>query len=371
MTEQTKVSAKPSRIAAQPGIMEIALYQGGSSKIDGIAEPLKLSSNENPLGASPKAIEAYRRAGFDLHRYPSSDHSELRAAIADVHVLDADRIICGAGSDEIIAFLCQAFAGPGDEVIHTEHGFGMYKISALAAGATPVEVAEAARVTDVDAILKACSHKTKLVFIANPNNPTGTMIELAELERLAERLPAQAILVIDGAYAEYVDGYDGGASLVDTRDNVVMTRTFSKLYGLGGLRVGWGYGPKALIDVLNRVRGPFNLSTAALAAAEVAVRDVAYAKHCLAENTKWRTWLADALAAIGVPSDPSHANFILAQFGSADEAIACDAYLKSQGLIVRMVAGYNLPHCLRITVGDEAGCRRVVHAITQFKKAAA
>jgi len=252
-------------------------------------------------------------------------------------------------------------------VVHTEHGFAMYRISALAAGATPVEVPERERVTDVDAILAACTDATRLVFIANPNNPTGTMIGLAEIERLTEGLPPQALLVLDGAYAEYVEGYDGGAALVDRRDNVVMTRTFSKLYGLGGLRIGWGYGPAHVIDVLNRVRGPFNLSQAALAAAEAAIRDRAYTDHCRAENARWRTWLADALAEIGVPSDVSLANFVLARFANQAEAEACDDYLKSQGLIVRRVAGYNLPNCLRITVGDESACRRVVHAVRQFK----
>ena len=356
-----------TQIAPQPGIMEIDLYQGGAAHVAGLDNVVKLSSNENPLGPSPAAVEAYRRAAYDLHRYPSSDHSALRAAIAEVLGLDAGRIICGAGSDEIIAFLCQAYAGPGTEVVHTEHGFAMYRISALAAGATPVEVPERERVTDVDAILAACTDATRLVFIANPNNPTGTMIGLAEIERLAEGLPPQALLVLDGAYAEYVEGYDGGAALVDRRDNVVMTRTFSKLYGLGGLRIGWGYGPAHVIDVLNRVRGPFNLSQAALAAAEAAIRDRAYTDHCRAENARWRTWLADALAEIGVPSDVSCANFVLARFANHAEAEACDDHLKTQGLIVRRVAGYNLPQCLRITVGDESACRRVVHAVRQFK----
>ena len=358
-----------TKIAPQPGIMEIDLYQGGAAHVAGLDNVVKLSSNENPLGPSPAAIEAYRRASYDLHRYPSSDHRALRGAIAEVLGLDADRIICGAGSDEVIAFLCQAYAGPGTEVVHTEHGFAMYRISALAAGATPVEVRERERVTDVDAILAACTDATRLVFIANPNNPTGTMIGLAEIERLAEGLPPQALLVLDGAYAEYVEGYDGGAEMVDRRDNVVMTRTFSKLYGLGGLRIGWGYGPAHVIDVLNRVRGPFNLSQAALAAAEAAIRDRAYTDHCRVENARWRTWLADALAEIGVPSDVSCANFVLARFANQVEAEACDDYLKTQGLIVRRVAGYNLPQCLRITVGDESACRRVVHAVRQFKGA--
>jgi histidinol-phosphate aminotransferase len=354
-------------IAPQPGILEIDLYQGGTSHVAGLDNVVKLSSNENPLGPSEAAMEAYRRAAYDLHRYPSSDHSRLRGAIAEVLGLQAERIICGAGSDEIITFLCQAYAGPGDEVIHSEHGFGMYRISALAAGATPVEVKERERVTDVDAFLAACTDRTRLVFIANPNNPTGTMIGIPELARLADKLPKRALLVLDGAYAEYVDGYDGGAALVESRENVVMTRTFSKLYGLGGLRVGWGYGPSHVLDVLNRVRGPFNVSNAGLAAAEAAIKDVAYAEHCRVENARWRNWMADALAEIGVPSDVSCANFVLARFASQQEAEACDDYLKTQGLIVRRVAGYKLPSCLRITVGDESACRRAVHAIRQFK----
>lgn len=356
-------------ITPQPGIMDIALYQGGASHVAGQANALKLSSNENPFGPSPLAIKAYEAEARALHRYPSADHAELRGAIGEVYGLDPERIICGAGSDEIIAFLCQAYAGPGTEVIHTEHGFAMYRISALAAGATPVEVKEHERVTDVDAILKACSDKTRLVFLANPNNPTGTMIGPAGIARLADSIPPQALLVLDGAYAEYVEGYDGGAAMVDARQNVVMTRTFSKIYGLGGLRIGWGYGPAHVIDVLGRVRGPFNLSNAGLAAAEAAVRDVAYVDHCRTENARWRTWMADALAELGVPSDVSLANFILARFTSRQEAEACDDHLKSQGLIVRRVAGYNLPTCLRITVGDESGCRRVVHAVRQFKEA--
>lgn len=360
-----------NKIKPQPGIMDIKLYQGGAAHVAGLDNVVKLSSNENPLGPSEAAIEAFRRAAYDLHRYPSSDHSALRAAIAEVHEIDADRIICGAGSDEIIAFLCQAYAGPRTEVVYTEHGFGMYRINALAAGAKPVEVKERERVTDVEAILSACTDRTRLVFMANPNNPTGTMIGAAEVAQLASGLPEKALLVLDGAYAEYVEGYDGGASLVDARENVVMTRTFSKIYGLGGLRVGWGYGPRHVIDVLNRVRGPFNVSQAALNAAEVAVRDTAYIVHCRAENARWRVWMADALAEIGVPSDVSCANFVLARFANEEEALACNEHLMSQGLLVRPVANYKLPNCLRITVGDESSCRRVVHAIRQFKEGAA
>jgi histidinol-phosphate aminotransferase len=354
-------------VTPQPGIMEIALYEGGAAHVEGKVNVLKLSSNENPLGTCDAAKEAFARAVHDLHRYPTTDHRALRHAIGEVWGLDPDRIICGVGSDEIIHFLCQAYAGPKDEVIHTEHGFAMYRISALAAGAVPVEVAERDRTTDVDAILKACTKRTRLVFLANPNNPTGTMIALSEIARLADGLPAQAILVLDGAYAEYVEDYDAGEALIAERGNVVMTRTFSKIYGLGGLRVGWGYGPRAIIDVLNRIRGPFNLSTAALVTAEAAVRDVAWVRRCRTENAKWRDWLARTLAEMGVPSDVATANFVLARFADPAEAEACDAHLRGEGIIVRRVAGYKLPHCLRITVGDEASCRRVAHAIGQFK----
>ncbi|WP_212524147.1 histidinol-phosphate transaminase [Actibacterium sp. MT2.3-13A] len=356
-----------SQIQPQPGIMEIKLYQGGQSHVEGVSDVVKLSSNENPFGPSDKAKEAFARSVHSLHRYPPTDHAALRAAIGEVHGVDPARVICGVGSDEIITFLCQAYAGTGDEVIHTEHGFSMYRISALAAGATPVEVPERERVVDVDAILAACTERTRLVFIANPANPTGTMIGGNEVARLADGLPPQAILVLDGAYAEFVEGYDGGAALVEARENVVMTRTFSKLYGLGGLRIGWGYGPQQVIDVLNRVRGPFNLSQTQLETAEAAVRDTAYAEKCRAENTRLRAWLSEALAEAGVPSDVSCANFILARFASQAEAESCDDWLKSKGIIVRRVAGYGLPNCLRITVGDEASCRRVAHAVREFK----
>lgn len=356
-----------SDIRPQPGILDIALYEGGAATVAGKTNTIKLSSNENPFGPSDKAKEAFARSVHALHRYPNTDHAALREAIAEMQGLDATRVICGVGSDEIIHFLCQAYAGPGDEVVFTEHGFLMYRISAMAAGATPVEVTERERTTDIAALLAACNERTKLVFIANPNNPTGTMISAAEVAQLADGLPPQAILVLDGAYAEYVDGYDGGLSLIEQRDNVVMTRTFSKIYGLGGLRIGWGYGPKAIIDVLNRIRGPFNLSTTQLETAEAAMRDQDYINRCRTDNARMRVWLAEALAEVGVPSDTSLANFVLARFADAAEAEACDAFLRDQGLIVRRVAGYKLPHCLRITVGDESACRRVAHAVAQFK----
>ncbi len=360
-----------SPIRPQPGILDIALYQGGAAQVPGRTEVLKLSSNENPWGPSPAAIAAYRAAAEGLHRYPSTDHAGLRAAIAEVHGLDAGRVICGAGSDEVIHWLCQAYAGPGDEVLYPEHGFLMYRISALAAGATPVEAPERDRVVDVGALLAAATDRTRLVFLANPANPTGTMLDRADLARLADGLPAQAILVLDGAYAEFAVGYDGGLALVEGRENVVMMRTFSKLYGLGGLRIGWGYGPRAIIDVLNRIRGPFNLSNAQLAAAEAAVRDRAHADRCRDETVRLRAGLRAALLAAGVACDVSHANFVLARFAGEAEARACDAALRAEGILVRHVASYKLPQCLRITVGRDEDGARVAEAVRRFKAAQA
>ena len=357
----------PKSLTPQPGILNISLYQGGASTLAGQKEVLKLSSNENPFGPSEKAKTAFARTAQTLHRYPSTDHQSLRTAIAEVHDLDPDRIICGVGSDEVLQFVAQAFAGPGDEVIYTVHGFAMYPILAHAVGATPVQVAETERKVDVDLILAAVTPRTRIVFIANPANPTATYLRPAEIGRLAEGLPSDCVLVLDGAYAEFEDGFDGGARVVDAHPNVVMTRTFSKLYGLGGLRIGWGYAQQEVIDVLNRLRQPFNLSETQLATAEAALRDRDYTEKCLTENARMRGWLRKALQDIGVACDESHTNFVLARFASAHEAENCDAHLKSAGIIVRRVASYGLPDCLRITVGDEAACRRVVHAIANFK----
>lgn len=357
------------KLNIQPGIMGVKPYVGGVSKIAGNANAIKLSSNENPLGPSPKAIAAYQAEATQMHRYPSENHVALRELIGQTFKLDTSRILMGCGSDEIISFLCRAFAGVGDEVLYTEHGFGMYEINARLSGATPVSVPENNRVTDVDALLNAVNENTRLVFIANPNNPTGTMTPDAEIARLADGLPKGCLLVLDGAYADFVYGFDGGASFVDARDNVVMTRTFSKIFGLGGLRIGWGYGPMGVMEVLNRLKGPFNVSSPALAAAKAALEDEAYTEHCRAENKKWRGWLAVELGKIGIPSDPSFANFILARFGSAQEAQAANAHLQDNGLIVRLVANYNLPQDMRITIGDEMACRQIVAALTEFKAA--
>ncbi|MBM3605689.1 MAG: histidinol-phosphate transaminase [Alphaproteobacteria bacterium] len=350
----------------QPGIMDIALYVSGESRLPGRDDVLKLSSNENPLGCSPAAQEAFRAAAADLHRYPGTDHASLRAAIGQVHGLDPDRIICGVGSDEVLQFVVQAYAGPGDEVITTEHGFSMYPILARMVGATPVTVPEAERKVDVDAVLAAVTDRTRVVFIANPANPTGTMLGPDELQRLVDGLPPQVLFVHDGAYTEFADGFDGGAGLADRHPNVIMTRTFSKIHGLGGLRIGWGYASRAIIDVLNRIRQPFNLSNAQMAAAEAAIRDTAFTARCAQLNARMRDRMRQSLTQLGIGCDESFANFVLARFDSADIATAADAALRNEGILVRRVGGYGLPQALRITVGDEQGCTRVLDCLGRF-----
>lgn len=355
-----------TQIPVQPGIMDIALYVSGESRLPGRDQVLKLSSNENPLGCSPAARAAFVAASGELHRYPDTGHAALRRAIGQVHGLDPERIICGAGSDEVLQFVAQAFAGAGDEVITTEHGFSMYPILARMVGAVPVTVRESDRRIDPGAILAAVTARTRIVFIANPANPTGTMLGEAELQQLVEGLPAHVVLVHDGAYAEFVGDFDGGAGLVDRHPNVVMTRTFSKIHGLGGLRIGWGYASRQIIEVLNRIRQPFNLSTAQLAAAEAAIRDTGFTASSIALNARMRREMRQALIEMGIGCDESHANFVLARFADASEASAADAALREDGILVRAVGGYGLPQALRITLGDEEGTRRVIDCLTRF-----
>lgn len=359
-----------STIKPQPGILDIAPYVGGASHAPGAEKVYKLSSNENPWGPSPKAVEAYEAAAKSLAAYPDPDCSALRAAIAERHDLDAARIMCGAGSDELIAFLCAAYAGQGDEVVYSRHGFLMYPISAQANGATPVAAPEEALTASVDNMLAACNERTKLVFLANPNNPTGTRLNSQEISRLAEGVPEQALLVLDAAYAECVDAedYDGGVALVERRDNVVMTRTFSKIYGLAALRLGWLYGPAHVVETLHRIRGPFNVSAAAQAAGVAAMKDEAYTAECVAKNAALRARLTKGLGDLGVGVTPSSGNFVLAEFGEgAGGAADVDAFLKARGLIVRRMEGYGLPGHLRISIGDEEAMDALMAALTEFK----
>ncbi|MEM7439124.1 MAG: histidinol-phosphate transaminase [Pseudomonadota bacterium] len=353
-------------ITPRPGILDIIPYAGGKAHVEGVSNTVKLSSNENPWGASEDAKSAYRAMAGNLHVYPGSDHAELRDAIATVYELDADRIVCSNGSDELIALLCQAYAGAGDEVLSTEHGFSMYGICARACGATPVQAPEKDRHTDVDALLEAATPATKLVFVANPNNPTGTLISAEELGRLADGLPDGCLLVIDGAYAEYLDTYADHLALLDDRENIFMTRTFSKIYGLGALRIGWGYGPAEIVDVLLRIRGPFNVNASALAAGAAAVRDTHYVEKCRAKNAEWRDHLTQGLRDLGVACDASHGNFVLARFADEAQADAANDALAQAGMIVRQVKGYGFPEALRITVGKGADCKRVLAVLREF-----
>lgn len=354
----------------KPGILDIEAYVPGESKLPSGIKPAKLSSNETPLGPSPAAIAAYKAAAGALERYPDGQATLLRQAIAHRYGLDAGRIVCGSGSDELLSLLAHAYLGPGDEAIYTEHGFLVYRIAILANGASPVVAPERDLTTDVDAILARVSERTRMVFLANPNNPTGTYIAIDEVRRLRAHLRSDILLVLDGAYAEYVsrNDYEAGLELVATTANTVMTRTFSKIYGLAALRIGWAYCPPEVADVLNRIRGPFNLSTAAIAAGAAAMADTAHVAAAAAHNERWLPWLEAEIGRLGLVVTPSVANFLLIRFPreAGRTALDADAFLKSKGLILRMVASYGLGDCLRLTVGTEDENRRVVAALAEF-----
>jgi histidinol-phosphate aminotransferase len=353
-----------------PGILDIDPYVGGRAEAGGAARVFKLSSNESPLGPSPKAAEAFKAAAASMHLYPEGSAAALRNAIGELHDLAPERVVCGNGSDELLHLLPQIYANPGDEVLYSAHGFLVYKLAALAASAVPVAVPEPDLVTDIDAMLARATPKTKICFVANPNNPTGSYNTAADLRRLRAGLPNECLLVIDAAYAEYVNrnDYDAGLELAATTGNTVMTRTFSKIYGLAALRVGWAYGPDAIVDALNRIRGPFNVSTAAQAAAVAAVKDRAHVAEAAAHNAKWLGWLAEQIAATGLNVRSSVANFLLIEFPEtgAKTAAAADKFLMSKGVILRGVGAYGLPHALRISVGTEEANRAAVAAIEEF-----
>ena len=355
---------------AKPGVMNIAPYVGGECDIPGVERVIKLSSNEGPFGPSDATSAAFEAESKALHRYPDGSAVKLRTAIGDRYNLDPAKIVCGAGSDEIISLLCKAYAGPGDEVLYSEHGFLMYPISAHAAGATPVTAPETNRTANVDALLAAQTERTKIVFLANPNNPTGTYLPSDEVARLRAGLRDDVLLVIDAAYAEYVvsDDYTPGIELVDAADNTVMTRTFSKIFAMGGMRLGWAYAPANVIDVLSRVRGPFNVSAAAMAAGVAAIADRAFEDKSRAHNLQWREWTATELRKLGLDVTPSVGNFLLVCFGTdpSRNAEAADAFLKSRGIVVRRMGGYGFPNCLRITIGLEDEMRAVVDTLSKF-----
>src|SRR5580704_5492932 len=277
------------RPAPRPGVMAIHAYVPGKSNAPGVAKVYKLSSNETPLGPSPKAIAAYRQVADHLEDYPDGAATALREAIGGAFGLDPGRIVCGAGSDDLLNLLARAYLVDGDEAIHTTHGFLVYPIATLGAGATPVVAAERNHTADVDAILGAVTERTRIVFLANPNNPTGTYVPFDEIRRLHRGLPRRVLLVLDAAYAEYVrrNDYESGIELVATSENVVMCRTFSKIHGLAALRLGWMYGPAHVVDALNRIRGPFNVNEPAIAAGIAAIGDAAHVQMSQAHNETW------------------------------------------------------------------------------------
>jgi histidinol-phosphate aminotransferase len=357
----------------QPGILDIAAYVGGEAKAPGFANPIRLASNESALGPSAQALAAYHAHADNIFRYPDGHSTALRRALGKLHGIDPARIVCGGGSDDVINLLTSAYAGPGDEVLYGRHGFSLYPIAARTAGATPVEVPEKNLTFDVDATLAHVTPRTKIVFIANPNNPTGTFINRDEMKRLHAGLPSSVLLVIDAAYAEFVtrNDYEPGIGLATDAPNVVMTRTFSKIYALGGVRIGWCYGSAAIADVVNRIRNPFNVSSVAQVTGVAAVEDVAAVDRARAHNDIWRVWLTRELTALGLELTPAVANFVLARFpkGAAQADAAWD-FLRQHGILVRKVAVYHLPEHLRITIGKEDEMRTVVATLAEFLKQA-
>jgi histidinol-phosphate aminotransferase len=354
----------------RPGILDISPYVPGESEVPGNLKPIKLSSNETPLGPSPSAIAAYKAQAEHLDRYPDGGATALRKALAAQYGLNPERIVCGCGSDELINLIAHAYIGPGDEAVYSAHGFLMYRIATLASGGTPVPVPEKDYRADVDAMLTRVTEKTKIVFLANPNNPTGTYLPHDEVRRLHKGLPGHTLLVLDAAYSEYVrrNDYEAGLELVATTENTVMTRTFSKIYGLAALRLGWAYCPAPVADVLNRVRGPFNVTAPAIAAGVAALQDKAHIEASIAHNEKWLPWVTAECEKIGIEVTPSIGNFVLMHFPSTKgkDAVSADEYLKGRGIILRRVAAYGLPNCLRMTVGTEDDNRRVVAALAEF-----
>ena len=350
--------------------MGISPYVAGRSAVVGRQSVIRLASNESALGPSPRAIAAYEALGDSLHRYPDGGADDLRTALAALHGLEAARIVCGSGSDEILALLTKAYAGPGDEVLYSKHGFLVYELAARAAGAEPVAAPETNYHADVDALLAHVTDKTRILFLANPNNPTGSYLAEGELRRLWSGLPENVLLVIDSAYAEYVTAkdYEAGADLVDRAKNVVMTRTFSKIYGLAALRLGWCYGAEGVIDVMNRVRGPFNVTAPALAAGLAAVEDQDYIAMARDHNDKWLKRLDAELRQIGITALPSVCNFLLLRFpeGGDRNSNAADAFLTARGILARNVDNYHLPGCLRVSIGRDDEMDALLSALKEF-----
>lgn len=354
----------------RPGILKLEPYVGGQSSLPGVERVIKLSSNEGALGASPLAVRAIEDSASRAFRYPDGGCSSLRDELAAAFGLNRQNIVCGAGSDELFSLLARAYVGPGDEVLYTRHGFLMYPIVTHTVGGHPVAVPETDFTADVDALLAHVTERTRIVFLANPNNPTGTYLPETELRRLRSALPEDVLLVIDAAYAEYVDrpDYGVGFDLVNGSAPVVVTRTFSKVYGLGGIRLGWGYCPPNVADVLNRLRNPFNVSSVAQTAGITALNDHTFVERSCEHNRVWRAWLIGALRELGLEVGDSVCNFVLVRFPQEPgrDAECADAFLKQGGIIVRRMGSYKLPDCLRITIGLEDEMHAVADALGHF-----
>ncbi|MEL7128211.1 MAG: histidinol-phosphate transaminase [Pseudomonadota bacterium] len=349
-----------------PNILDIVPYKGGEPSEGG----WKLSSNENPLGASKAAIEAMGDAAQHLEIYPDGGATRLRRAIAEKYGLDADRIVCGSGSDEIFQLLGRAFLRPGDEIVQTEHAFLVYRLVAQQSGAITVNAPETDLTADVDAMLACVTDKTRIVFLANPNNPTGSYIPFDEVKRLHAGLRDDILLVLDGAYAEYVrkNDYDAGTALAGEAPNVLMTRTFSKIHGLAALRLGWGYGPANVIDAIHRVRGPFNVNALAQAAGVGALQDDAFVQASITHNDASIERMSDGLKALGYTISPTVGNFLLIQFPDepGKDKAAADAFLRARGIVIRDMTAYGLPNYLRLSFGTDEANSDVLAAFEAF-----
>jgi len=360
-----------TRPEPRPGILDIKPYvPGKSGGADGDDRPvIKLSSNESALGPSPRAVEAAKKAAETVVRYPDGSATALREAIGKRWDLDPARIICGNGSDELLEMLPSVYAGAGDEVLYSQYGFAVYPIATRAAGATPVTAPESDYRTDVDAMLQAVTERTKIVFLANPNNPTGSYIPAEEVRRLREGLPSHVLLVVDAAYAEFVsrDDYSDGAELVHDSDNTVMTRTFSKIYSLAGLRIGWLYGPDHVIDALHRVRAPFNCNALALAAAGEAIEDEEHVIRAREHNDAWLPRLTQSLRGMGLIVHDSVVNFVLVRFpGGPEQTRAAEAFLAERRIFVRGLDAYGIPDGLRVNIGLDHEMEALTDALAAF-----
>ena len=357
-------------LVPKPGVLDVDSYVGGRSDAPGIERVIKLSSNESPFGPSPNALAAARAATAEAGVYPEGNALALREALAAVHSLDSERIVCGNGSNELLTLIANCYLRPKDEAVMSAHGFLLYKIATLANSAVPIEIPEDDLKMDVDAVLARVTGKTRLVYVANPNNPTGTYLTADELKRLHAGLPASALLVVDAAYAEYVgkNDYDSEFEMVEAFDNVVLTRTFSKVYGLASLRVGWAYCPEHVAETLNRVRLPFNVNIVGQRAAVAALEDCAHTDRSVRHNETWRDWLTKKLRSLGLSVTQSAGNFVLIRFPTTRGKTAADAerYLTSHGLILRNLESYKLPDCLRLTIGTEEANLAVLEALNQF-----